>query len=147
MVAVTGCAYISHSRTKIQQRELTDIEKTFISTEYELLYRIKELPTLIATLLLQRAPGIVNPGEPFNSSCLVDKSLSFFQMTWAGVSTETIFILYKVGGFVPHQRLLIIELRQGQISTSAEFNVPYYLDAITSLKHFVHSGKAIPFIR
>ena len=113
----------------------------------ELKSNSENLPTLIATLLLQQAPGIVNPGEPFNSSDVVDKSLSFYQLSWAGVSKETNFILYKQGGFAPHQRLLIIELRQGRISTSVDFIVPYYLDDMTSLKYVVQSCRAMPFNR
>ncbi len=147
MLTISGCASLSASRSETQQRELTNAEKAFINTNYELLYRIKELPAPIASLLRQKAPGIVNPREPFNSSDVMDPSLSSTQLSWAGISTNTIFTLYKQGGFAPHQRFLIIELERGQITASAEFIIPYYIDDMATLKQFVQSGKATIFTR
>jgi len=142
LLSVLGCTTPFHDQIGEQSRELTQYERRFVSLDYELLYRVRELPQSIADLLRQRVPGIANPGEPFNSTDLIVPSLPLTQLTWAGISGEFCFVLYKRGGFAPHQVLLLVELETNKVTKFQEFLVPYYTEDVDSLKHFVASGKA-----
>jgi hypothetical protein len=144
IVAIAGCASLSQSRSEPQPRELTAIEKDFIANDYELIYRIKELPKPIATLFLQQPPAMANPGEPYNETDVFDPALPFTQLSWAGISKGIVFLFYKQGGFIPHQKIVIFKLKQDQIIQSAAFITRFDISDIVSLKKFLLSGKAIP---
>ena len=136
-----GCGSLFYREREIDRHELTDIEVQFISTEYELVYKIEELPTGIITILNKWAPGIVNPGKPFNLSDKYRPNLSFSQLTWAGTSTDTVFVLYIQGGYAPYQCLLIARFEAGRVVSSLVLGFQCFTADIDTLKDFVRSGK------
>ena len=138
-----ACSSQVYNRNDEPKRSLTRHEKRFLSLDYELLYRVKELPKAIAKFLNERAPGIANPGEPFNSTDVITPSLPLTQLSWAGISKDFGFVLYKQGGFAPHQVLLLIEIEKGEITRSSTLIIPYYMVDIGSLKNYILTGEAV----
>jgi hypothetical protein len=125
---------------EITNGRLSATEIAFLTSDFELLYRIKELPDQFVDLLPSE---IADPGEPFNAGCSIDPSLPYFQLSWAGKSKEIGFILYKEGGFGPIQRLVIFELGSNETAEIVEFFVPNYVSHMKMLKETVRSSKPI----
>ena len=68
--------------------------------------------------------------------------LSSTQLVWAGIATDTTFVLYKKGGLAPHQCLLILVLDEGRVAPSIKLSVPYCISDVKTLKDYVQSKKA-----
>lgn len=88
MFEISSCTPVHNSsKEDFQNREISDIEKAFISTTYKLIHRLTELPEPISTFLFQRVKYMANPEEPYNATDMFVSDLPFTQLTWAELSS------------------------------------------------------------
>jgi len=123
-----------------KRANLPPLEKAFVSNDYQLLYRVKELPNDY------RVTATASPWhcQPRNLQFhWRDYSVVTIRSAKLGRNLEGFWIvLYRQGGFAP-PTIVTYQIWDGTDFNSSRIHRPFYIHDMEILKEFIESGKAI----
>jgi len=90
----------------------------YVSTNYEIVYRVEEIPESIHKLLLNKFnnKGFANPNEDFNPTDVIwDHNLPQRRLVFAGNSPDSWFVCYEHGGIGYHCHMIIFSIENKEM--------------------------------
>jgi len=99
----------------------------YVSTSYEIIYRVEEMPESIHKILLNKFnnKGFANPNENFNPSDVIwDPNIPQRRLVFAGNSPDSWFVCYEHGGEGRHCHLVLFSIENEKMQVM--FNGTYF---------------------
>lgn len=93
--------------------EKTELPGFLFGQSYEAVTSVVAMPTdvraALAAMLHQKELRMAEPGEPFNSSCLIEPNLPMARFSGAAINGHTAVVHFETGGFAPTNHIVVFD--------------------------------------
>lgn len=116
LLSISACQSTPQPKAE-PPRPISGIEKSFITTSYTLIHQENKIPSSVRALITPQPHPIANPGEDFNETDAIVLEWPMDQLIFGGTARDTVFVLYRTGGFAGlDTTLLIARIENGDVT-------------------------------
>lgn len=111
------CSFQIDTIKILTNQNLNNLLAELESDSFKITNNKKEIPKFIKKQLDCYVNGfrIANPGQPYNSTCVIERNLPMRQLRFLAKSDDLLVMQYNIGGFVLSSHLLLVKHREGKI--------------------------------